>query len=82
MPKGVVVAQALYRDRNRIDLEMQLRDKGIEVEYIMIQTPFFQHMKQLWSRKSGFKWLLYGLRNKPFFQKPTHRYSIILNKGN
>jgi shikimate kinase len=66
---GLVVAQALYMKEHRDFLKKHLEKNGCVVTYWYLQTPFWQNLKQLWSRPKGFRWILYWLMNKPFFQK-------------
>jgi len=63
------VAQALYLKEHRDYLEKHLKENGIRVTYWYIYVPFWQNVKQLWSRPRGFRWILYWLMNKPYFQK-------------
>lgn len=65
---GIVVAQALYVKNHRILVADALQYLGHEVEFQCIKTPFWRHMRQLWGRPNGARWVLYGLLNKPFFQ--------------
>lgn len=74
---ALVVAQALYDDGIRRDLSTILKDYGFEVEYFWIKTSFWKNLKQIFSRPRGFRWVIYWLMNKPFFQKPTHNYYTI-----
>lgn len=70
--QALVVSQALYSNQDRLDLIEMLASENIQVQMIWVKPPFLQNLKQLWSRPKGFKWVLYWLLNKPFFQKPTH----------
>jgi Shikimate kinase len=73
---GLFVAQALYRSENRVYLDKYLRDNGIDqVMWYPVRVSFWQNLKQLWSRPNGFRWILYWLMNKPFFQ------NVPLQKG-
>jgi gluconate kinase len=67
---GLVVAQALYMGEDRAFLRLLLGGLGYKVRFVWVKTPFFQNMKQIFSRPKGFRWVLYWLMNKPFFQKP------------
>lgn len=64
----VVVAQALYRREHRLYVEERLASAGISVRWVFCHVPFWQNFKQLWSRTDGFRWVLYWLMSKPFFQ--------------
>jgi gluconate kinase len=66
--QNVVVAQALYLRSHREHLEWLLKGAGHEIKFIPIRVPFWQHMRQLWSRPQGWRWVLFALMNKPFFQ--------------
>lgn len=68
-PTGIVVAQALYLRSHRSALIERLRQHGFNVESRRIRVPFWQNVRQLWSRPNGAKWVAYWLLNKPFFQK-------------
>jgi len=60
-----IVSQALYRREHR-----KLISNNVDnVEWVLITAPFFQHMKQLFSRKHGFKWVVNALLSKVFFEK-------------
>ena len=78
---GLVVAQALYFDEDRLFLEMFLRNLGYNVRFNWIRPSFWRNLKQIYSRPNGFRWALYWLMNKPFFQKPTHKYNVIEING-
>jgi gluconate kinase len=65
----LVVAQALYRKEHRDFLEKYLKENGCCVHYWYLWTPFWRNLKQLWSRPKGFRWVLYWLMNRPFFQE-------------
>lgn len=73
---GLVLAQALYSDSDRKLLASMIRVQGISVQFVWVKPSFAQNIKQIYSRKDGFKWALYWLINKPFFKKPTHFYNI------
>jgi gluconate kinase len=67
-PKGLVVAQALYRRETREALKTRLQALGYEVELWIVWVPFLQNLRQLFSRPRGSRWVLYWLLNKPFFE--------------
>jgi len=75
----LIVSQALYMDEDRRDLKVFLECLGYKVRMWWVQVPFVQNMQNLWTRPSGWKWVLYWLFNKPFFQKPTHEYEVLYN---
>lgn len=75
---GLVVAQALYFDEDRLFLESFLNCLGFKVKFIWVRARFWRNLKQIYSRPKGLRWVLYWLMNKPFFQKPTKTpHSII-----
>lgn len=74
---NLVVAQALYCDEDRRYINNILSMLGHNVTWKWVKTPFWQNMKQIYSRPKGFRWVLYWLMNKPFFQKPTHEYKTV-----
>ncbi len=65
----LIVAQALYLKEHRDFIEAYLKENGCKVTYWYIYCPFWQNLKQLWSRPKGFRWVIYWLMNKPFFQR-------------
>lgn len=75
---NTVVAQAIYRNENRAWLKQKLEDCGFEVKFVWIKAPFITHLKRIWNNR-GYKWLLYWLMNKPFFQKPDKNIYTINN---
>lgn len=72
--ENLIVAQALYLDEDRKSLALFLTCLGYEVEFEWVRTTFWRNARQLLSRPNGWRWVLYWLINKPFFQKPTHEY--------
>lgn len=73
---NVIVAQALYMDKHRWFLKNFLETHGYQVAFGWVKPKFFNNLKQIYSRPKGFRWVLYWLMNKPFFQKPTHDHQI------
>lgn len=64
----IVVAQALYRQEHRDIIENYFSDI---VTWIHVTPPsFIEHIRRLFKRIDGFRWVLFGLVHKPFFQKP------------
>ena len=78
---GLVVAQALYFDEDRKALGLFLRSLGYNVRFKWVRPTFWRNLKQIYSRDNGFRWVLYWLMNKPWFQKPTHEYDVIDTMG-
>lgn len=74
---GLVVAQALYFDEDRKFLELFLRSLGYNVRFKWIRPPFVRHLKQLYSRPNGWRWILYWLSFTFWFQKPTHEFDMV-----
>jgi gluconate kinase len=74
---GLVVSQALYFDEDRTFIEYVLRRMGFTVNFKWVKVPFVQNFKQIYSRPKGFRWALYWLMSKPWFQEPSHEYSEI-----
>jgi gluconate kinase len=75
----LVVSQALYSDEDRRSLKLFLESLGYQVRMWLIKVPLWRNVQNLLTRKNGWKWVLYWLFNKPFFQKPTHEYSVFTN---
>lgn len=75
---GIVVSQALYFDEDRRYMEYVLRSAGFNVSFFWVKTPFIRNLKQIYSRPNGFRWALYWLLSKPWFQEPLHEYVEIL----
>lgn len=62
---GLVVAQALYRAEHR----QQIREHfGNACQIVFVKTNLFTNLKRLLKRDQGFRWMLYGLCNRVFFQ--------------
>lgn len=72
--KGIVVAQALYRNKDRTILSSYLKAHGFDVSFYWVQAPLLQNIRQLLTRDQGHRWVLYYLMNKPWFEKPRHKY--------
>lgn len=77
--ENLVVSQALYRNEDRKSMITFLECLGYQVKMYWVQVPFFQNIQNLLTRDNGWKWVLYWLINKPFFQKPTHEHTIYYN---
>ena len=77
---GLVVAQALYFDQDRIQLRHVLEKHGYHVRFYWVHTGFWRNLKQIFSRPRGWKWVIYWLLNKPYFEVPTHGCFEIRNK--
>lgn len=75
----LVVAQALYADNDRKDLKTFLECLGYKVKMWWVQVPLWRNVQNLLTRPDGWKWALYWLFNKPWFQTPTHEHDIFRN---
>ena len=75
----LVVSQALYRNKDRESMIVFLECLGYQVRMWWVQVPLWRNMQNLLTRKDGWKWTLYWLLNKPFFQKPTHEHQLFYN---
>ena len=78
--KGIVVAQALYRDKDRRALRGMLYAAGFDVCFALVRAPFVRNAAQIASRPKGFRWFCYWLGSKPFFERPTHDYTVMERK--
>lgn len=74
---GMVVAQALYFDEDRKYMVDMLGNLGYQVTFQWVRPPFWRNMRQIYSRPNGSRWVLYWLRNKYWFEQPTHAYDVI-----
>ncbi len=75
----LVVSQALYSDEDRKSLKLFLESLGYRVRMWWVQVRLWRNVQNLLTRQDGWKWVLYWLFNKPFFQKPTHEHDIFPN---
>lgn len=75
--RHLFVAQALYFEQDRKEIKSYFESLGYCVQLMWVNPPWWRNARQILNRKQGFKWLLYWLFNKPFFQKPTHPYHLI-----
>ncbi len=75
--RGLVVAQALYFDQDRKYVSDLLTGLGYQVTFQWVRPPFWRNLRQIYSRPQGTLWVWYWLRNKSWFEKPTHDYSLI-----
>lgn len=73
-PNGLVVSQALYTNKDRLLLKDILEHYGYKVSFYWIRTTFFKNLTQICHRPKGFRWTLYWLMSKPWFEKPTHEH--------
>lgn len=69
----ILVAQALYRKRNRDMIKSHFGDR---CAFIRVKASFFTTVKRLLGRKNGLRWALYGLLNRPFFQESDYAQVI------
>lgn len=75
--KGIVLAQALYFNKDREFVANSLRELGYTVKFRWVKVSAWRNVKQLFSRPLGIAWIFYWLLNKPWFEKPTHEYKLI-----
>jgi gluconokinase len=75
----LVVAQALYLKTHRDAIRKHFGKENIKFVYLPVPS-VFTHMSRLWSRENGSKWMLFGLFNKFFFEKPSKDVAVIINK--
>ncbi len=69
-PDNLVVAQALYRADHRAMIDAYF---GPEVMWVHVKPPgFFTHMRRLFSRVKGLRWMFLALMSKGAFQKPAY----------
>lgn len=76
---NLVVSQAFYRDEDRKSMITFLECLGYQVKMWWVRTRTWRNIENLFTRPNGWKWFLYWLINKPFFQKPTHPYQEVIN---
>lgn len=76
--KGIVVSQALYFDADRLRIQRELERRGhANVGWVWSRPGFWRNVYQLLHRPDGFRWVSYWLRNKRFFERPTHEHTVI-----
>lgn len=75
----LVVSQALYRNEDREALKIFLESFGYKVRMWWMISKWHRVIEGLMTRENGWKWVLYWLINKPFFQKPTHEHQLWRN---
>lgn len=81
--RGFVLAQALYLKEHRAELGRALKSAGIDFQYVYVKVNSLRdHVSRLFSRRKGFRWVIYGMMNKPFFQKPDGDILVFDNCGN
>jgi gluconate kinase len=76
---NLVVAQALYRNEDRELLKTFLESFGFRVVMWWVVSKWHRVIDGLLTRENGWKWVLYWLINKPFFQKPKHEHQVWRN---
>lgn len=79
----LVVGQALYREEHRKQIQTYFGEDKVKPIWVTTKS-HVTHFKRLYSRKDGLKWAIYGLYNKPFFQKPKTNSGVhvIMNDQN
>lgn len=74
--ENIVVAQALYIQEHRSFIDWTM----LPITWVYVKPPsFFAHMRRLFSRKNGLKWMLLGLMSKSAFQEPAPYTLTITN---
>lgn len=73
---NIFVSQALYSDSDRIFLKESLELYKYKVGFVWVKPSFIKNFLNLLERKNSFKWILYWLRNKPLFEKPSHKHIV------
>jgi gluconate kinase len=76
---NLVVSQALYRNEDREALKVFLESFGYKVVMFWVVSKWHRNIEGLLTRDNGWKWVLYWLINKPFFQKPEHEHGLWRN---
>lgn len=76
---NLVVSQALYREADRVELKSFLESFGYKVVFHYVISKWHRNIEGLLTRENGWKWVLYWLINKPFFQKPKHEHRVWRN---
>ncbi|MHA2280025.1 MAG: shikimate kinase [Promethearchaeota archaeon] len=78
--EDLVVAQALYRQEHRELVKSELLKQNCKIIFVWIPVPSLAiHIERLWGRDKGLMWVLYGMLNKPFFQKPIGKFLTVHN---
>lgn len=75
----LIVSQALYLNEDRESIKIFLETLGYEVRFWLVRVRMWRNFQNLLTRQDGWKWALYWLINKPFFQKPKHEHQIFHN---
>lgn len=69
--RNLVFAQALYRRKHRQYIQKELLLAKIPHVFVQIKyDKFWNHIKQLWSRPHGFRWILMAMISKAWFEGP------------
>lgn len=69
---NLVVAQALYFNADREFLATYLKRLGYDVKAMYwVRPPLFRHLRNLWSRPNGLKWIKYWWDNRKRFEEPN-----------
>jgi gluconate kinase len=75
----LVVSQALYINEDRQSIKIFLESLGYKVRMWWVKVSFWRNFRNLLTRQDGWKWALYWLINKPFFQSPDHDHDVYYN---
>jgi gluconate kinase len=77
--QDLVVAQALYRKEHRDQIQRHFGQEE-NCKFILITAPLLTNLKRLLKRDKGFRWVVYALLNRPFFQSEGI-FKTICNDG-
>lgn len=73
---NLVVSQAFYSNKDRESLINFLECLGYQVTMWWVKTSFLSNIQNLLTRDNSWKWVVYWLINKPFFQSPKHDFKF------
>jgi hypothetical protein len=72
---NLFISQALYSNQDRLFIKSFLELIGYKVGFIWVKPSIWKNFTNLLKRKS-FKWFIYWLINKPYFDPPTHKHLV------
>jgi gluconate kinase len=75
---GIVLSQALYREKDRLELNRLLKAAGFVVEWAYVKPGFRRNFKQLLRRPKRTRWVLYWLLSKFAFEPPRELPAVML----
>ena len=74
--EDVVVSQALYKEEHRQTIWNQFPSARL---IHVVPPSTYVHLSRILARPRGYRWALYCLMSKPFFQKPRCEADVIVN---